>query len=125
MVCLALFFKGTPWRSADLKERPYAQFVEGWEKFERETSGEITCSNLPWCGEAFDFIPKKPLKRLIFRMANPDPAKRITIHEALNDRWVQGIECCCPDTVDTDDNLSTKVRHNHCLPTRKGIFRRK
>lgn len=126
MVCLAIFFKGTLWSSPDPNDRSYAQFVEGWEKFTKETTGEVSCSNLPSCGGGFDFLPNKPLKRLIFRMLNPDPAKRITIHEALNDRWVKGIECCCPDPVDMAGNQeSTKIKHNHCLPSKKGIFRRK
>lgn len=126
MVCLAIFFKGTLWSSPDPNDPPYARFLEGWEKFSKETTGEISCSNMPSCGEGFDFIPKKPLKRLIFRMLNPDPTKRITINEALNDRWVKGIECCCPDPEDMDGNQeSTKIKHNHCLPSKKGIFRRK
>ena len=126
MVCLAMLFKGTLWSSPNPNERSYAQFLEGWEKFTRETTGEISCSSMPSCGEAFDFIPKKPLKRLLFRMLNPDPAKRITIHEALNDGWVKEIECCCPDTVNTDANQeSPRIKHNHCIPSRKGIFSRK
>jgi hypothetical protein len=33
-------------------------------------------------------------------MLNPNPDKRITIHEVINNRWVKNIECCQLESYD-------------------------
>jgi serine/threonine protein kinase len=35
--------------------------------------------------------------KLIYRMLHLDPSKRITMQEALSDKWVQSIEVCNVD----------------------------
>lgn len=72
----------------------------------------------------------------MLRMLHPDPSKRITIHDALNDRWVKSIESCCKDpkelenvvtSIDVADKGSSKLAgkmiiqkmHNHLPPEKK------
>ncbi|KAL1980234.1 hypothetical protein VTN96DRAFT_4439 [Rasamsonia emersonii] len=102
IVCLALFFRGTPWQAARLTDVNYAKFIAGWDNFLlKKPDGIVTETEYPSCGRIFSALPKAALKRLVLRMLHPDPERRITIHDALRDRWVSRIECCCPDPKDT------------------------
>jgi hypothetical protein len=40
------------------------------------------------------------LRRILLQMLNPDPAKRITISEVINNRWVKNVECCQLESYD-------------------------
>lgn len=92
--------------------------------------------NYPSCGMVFNALQKPVLRRLLLRMLHPNPAERLTIDGALNDRWVRSIECCCldpeylprtleySDAMRTDSQIAcqTTLKHNHFPPTKKGIF---
>lgn len=140
IVCLALFFQGTPWQEATRLDPNYLRFLAGWEKFLQENAdGTLDIYNYPSCGRVFNAFPKPPFRRILLQMLQPDPNRRVTIHEVLNDRWVKRIECCCPDPeimrtavkyteVDIDESqLAKKIhfkRHNHCPPNKRGFFPR-
>lgn len=114
----------------------YAKFMAGWDDFLlKKPDGIVTETEYPSCGRIFSALPKAALKRLVLRMLHPDPERRITIHDALGDRWVSRIECCCPDPKDTvkpvnsidaakgSGQLAGQVKvqkvHNHLPPEKR------
>lgn len=132
-----MYFNGNPWPSADSSHRNYARYERGWKRFlDRRPDGVILEEDVPKCGPAFSLIHNSALRRLLLRMLHPDPNMRISIHDALNDRWVNTIECCCVDpsetenivtSIDVADKDSSKLAsrmivqkmHNHFPPTPK------
>lgn len=101
-----MIHKGNPWPSAD-RNNPhenFAKFLKGWEKFcQTHPDGRITSTDqLPHCGPVFTALTKPVLKSLILRMMHPDPVKRISIQEAVKDRWVKQIDCCCVENYDAE-----------------------
>jgi protein-serine/threonine kinase len=100
-----MIHKGSPWTAADRThpDASYAKFLAGWEKFyESHPDGVITGDETPVCGPIFSRLNKTVLKILLLKMLHPDPLKRISIHDALRDRWVKQIDCCCAEGVGTE-----------------------
>ncbi|KAL1957728.1 hypothetical protein VTO42DRAFT_5571 [Malbranchea cinnamomea] len=98
IVYLTLHFGGNLWPAADLKYDNYAAFSRGWDRFlEKNPEGVISDDSYPSCGPAFRALTNVSMKRLVLRMLHPDPSRRITIHDVLNDRHYKSIECCAPD----------------------------
>ncbi|KAH8882477.1 Pkinase-domain-containing protein [Thozetella sp. PMI_491] len=103
IVMINLIFGAPLWQRAELapknpKPHPnYVKLVRGWEKWEAkhsEAEPVITEADYPKV-DAFDFCVKPPaLRRILLQMLNPEPSKRITIPEVLNNRWFKNIECC-------------------------------
>lgn len=51
--------------------------------------------------EAFDYCVNPPvLRRILIQMLNPDPARRPTIEQIANLRWIRAIECCQPESYE-------------------------
>jgi serine/threonine protein kinase len=136
IVCLALFFRGTPWQAAKPEDANYSKFLAGWHKFLlRKPDGIITETEYPSCGRIFSALPKRSLKRLILQMLHPDPGRRIAIRDILEDRWMKTVECCCSESmkvdetdmsIDAADKHSGKLAriklqrmHNHIPPEKK------
>jgi len=134
---MTLYLVGNPWQSASKKEINYAVFLEGWQAF-LDRFGEaapIDESTHPQCGPVFQSLPSHSHRRCILKMLHPDPDQRCSIKEALNDRWVRGIDCCCPEapgaTVGIDvskmgcDRVAAKMRvqakHDHLPPPIKRL----
>ena len=102
---------GNPWQSTSKNEVNYAVFLEGWNAFlDRFEKGEADCSpatatsasiidenTYPQCGPIFNALPSHSQRRCILKMLHPDPDKRCSIRDALNDRWIKGIDCCAPE----------------------------
>ncbi|KAK6542638.1 hypothetical protein TWF694_006581 [Orbilia ellipsospora] len=97
IVYVTLHYGGFPWAEASSSDRMYAAYKVSFDKWlAANPSGVInTESTLPTARIFSDMKP--PLKRLLYRMAHPDPEKRITIEEALSDRWMNNVDCCIPD----------------------------
>ncbi len=132
-------FRGSPWPAAERTYPQHDKFMRGWEVFMAQNpDGLITDDRcLPKCGELFASLDPIALRRLILRMMHPVPEKRISIADALNDRWVKAIECCGRDeddgadanrtTIDATDRRSCKRNakcgfrkmHNHLPPPPK------
>jgi len=98
IVYVTLHYGGFPWNEASSTDRMYAAYKTSFDKWlVNNPSGVITSeSTIPG---ARIFSDMKPcLKRLLYKMAHPDPEKRITIEEAVTDRWINsGVDCCVPD----------------------------
>lgn len=113
---------GNPWQSTSTNEVNYAVFLEGWkaflDRFEKEGDGSTTTpdsasasasvstptpssgideNTYPQCGPIFNALPSHSQRRCILKMLHPDPDQRCSIRDALNDRWIKGIDCCAPD----------------------------
>lgn len=93
---------GNPWQSASQKEVNYAAFMEGWkaflDRFESDSSASIIDENTyPQCGPIFNALSSHSQRRCILKMLHPDPDKRCSIRDVLNDRWIKGIDCCTPE----------------------------
>ena len=131
IVYLTLFHKGYPWPSAEVNQVNYKQFQAGWEKFlAQDPDSRIDEENCPQCGPVISKLPTFSLRRLILKMLHPDPEQRLTIHEAINDRFVRKIECCSRDDrgdfkgIDAAGLASCKAagkmevqkKHNHIPP---------
>lgn len=140
IVLLCMIHKGSPWAAADRNhpDANYAKFLTGWDKFHQtHPDGVISGDEAPVCGPIFSHLGKTVLKVLLLKMLHPDPVKRISIHEALGDRWVKLIDCCCAEDLSTEPvirinaagkdscklagKMSIKKCHHHLPPKESKI----
>ena len=130
-------FGGAPWQAAERRYEQFAKFLRGWDAFTAKHADQIITdeSGCPKCGEIFGFLDSQPMRRLLLRMMHPDPAKRISVTDALNDRWFRKTECCtmddseagCVRTIDVSNmktcmkNAGIKKLHNHLPPATRRL----
>ncbi|KAK7207307.1 kinase-like domain-containing protein [Myxozyma melibiosi] len=100
-------FGGHPFGKADMTDSRYREYVDKLHKFYLKYP-DADFSIPDW--EIFP--PLRMLtpfsngcRKLILRMLEPDPKKRITAQQALNDPFVNRIEVCC-ETGDSDADAS-------------------
>ncbi len=129
-----LFLSASPWQRATKDNLDYAVFAMGWTMFTRRF-GTITIDENchPHCGPIFDALPSDSMRRCSLKMLHPDPDRRCTIKDALNDRWVRTIECCSregaepvPGIIDvskTGCKMKVQPRHDHLPPPIKRLPR--
>jgi protein-serine/threonine kinase len=120
------FNGNTVWHKAEESDPNYKRYSEAWKKWsERNPDGEIrdAANGNPkvsplWTAE---YLGNPALKRLLFKMLNPDPNKRITINEALNASIIKGVECCTPESNDepTPEQKLERTRTGECLLSAK------
>lgn len=100
IVYITLHFTGNPWVQATPDDPRFTAFSSSWDRWlTKNPSGLIRMddNDMPACRIYSEM--RIGLKRLLLRMTHPDPAKRIDIETALNDRFVDGIECCTMDDM--------------------------
>ncbi|KAI8815881.1 kinase-like domain-containing protein [Fimicolochytrium jonesii] len=88
IIYLAMMFQRFPWQSAVASDSNYTEYV---------TSGCKT--------KFFDRLPEGP-RRVLKKMLEPDPERRYTIDECLEDAWVKKIL--------TGGECREKHRHGKC-----------
>ncbi|KAI8957408.1 kinase-like protein [Daldinia sp. FL1419] len=102
VVMLYLIFNANLWEKAQAgltspSQRTYNELVNGWNKINAKKEAhpdEIGDEVYPKV-TAFEYCVKPaPLRRLLLKMLNPDPKKRITMNEVMNNRWMKNVECC-------------------------------
>ncbi|KAK5459433.1 hypothetical protein LTS15_003561 [Exophiala xenobiotica] len=136
---MTMILAGNPWQSASEEEINYSIFLEGWEAFlDRFGDMPIDENSYPQCGPIFNSLPSHSQRRCILKLLHPDPDQRCTVNEALNDRWVKGIDCCSPDTRGAAENnidvtkmgcdkvaarMSVQAKHDHLPPPVKRLPR--
>lgn len=120
IICIAMFVRGTPWKAAESSDGNYARFISGWDKFHADHPGGTIEYDYPACGPVFNIIPSLPLRRLLLKMLDPNPDRRIGMMDILNDRFVRRIECCC---LESEADV-TPVVHNHLPPVKRGVLKR-
>ena len=97
MIYFVIVFSGPLWYST-AREPANKQFLhyitcfEEWQK--KNPSGEMTRDG-PYPRHPVFALLKPSAKKLMYRMLHLDPKKRITIQDALDDKWIQSIEVCC------------------------------
>ncbi len=137
IVFLTMTFCGSPWPSAERSHPFYQKFAAGWDTWlAKQTDGVITddADGMPKCGPIFANLDSPAIKRLMLKMLNPNPDRRILIHDALNDRWVKIIDCCSVEDYGAKEQaidaagskscklaskLGIKKMHNHLPPTKQ------
>ncbi|TGZ78247.1 Pkinase-domain-containing protein [Ascodesmis nigricans] len=100
--CATIFFViqlgGPLWYSTEPTSEQFVKYVKCFRAWEKDhPDGEMTKSGTFPRHPAFQTLNKIAARKLVYRMLHLNPDKRITIHEALNDPWVQGIEVCAVD----------------------------
>lgn len=112
---LTMYFVGNPWQSASKKEVNYALFLEGWQAFlERFQNAPIDENSYPQCGPIFNALPSNSHRRCLLKMLHPDPDQRCSIADALNDRWIKGVDCCSPEGTETTLSTAIDVSKTGC-----------
>lgn len=125
VVMITFIFSGPLWERAVSGQPVYDNLVSGWEKWnkahEDKKEEEIDDDDYPFA-VPFNKIKPAALRKLLVRMLNPDPKKRLSIADVYNHRWIKMIECCQPDSnedqnkgIDATKSASgKKIRcHNH------------
>ncbi|KAI2634726.1 kinase-like protein [Hypomontagnella submonticulosa] len=102
VVMLYLIFNANLWEKAQAglsspTQRTYNELVVGWEKInaKRASNPEEVGKDAYPRVTAFEMCVKPaPLRRILLNMLNPDPKKRITMHDVITNRWMKNVECC-------------------------------
>lgn len=97
IIMVNLIFGGNLWSKASPKDPNYLPLLKGWDDWDEK---HLDAVEPPSEGDyphvlAFDRCIKPPaLRRLLLRMLNPDPSKRVTMADVVNNRWLRNVECC-------------------------------
>ncbi|KAM3485087.1 hypothetical protein MY8738_001555 [Beauveria namnaoensis] len=127
IVMIYLNFGGAIWSRAEPGNTHYDKLVKGWERWYKnhpDPEAVITDTDYPKCLALDVGVNPPALRRILLQMLNPDPAKRITILDVANNRWIKNIECCQVESYDDptlciDATKSTSANnkkifcHNH------------
>ncbi|KAI9676123.1 MAG: hypothetical protein M1817_000868 [Caeruleum heppii] len=126
IVYMTMKFGGSPWPAAETSYVQYGKFVKGWESFFKKHAEQLITdeTGTPKCGELFAYLDSQAMRRLLLRMLHPVPEKRISIHDAVNDRWVKTIDCCSPQDynhVETPGCIDAAGKKSCRLLAKSGI----
>lgn len=95
IIYYAMIFHCVPWEMAHPKNPNFKQFLEeGFDNF-----------------EPFRRLPSKP-RALLKRILDPDPAKRATIEEILEDEWFKEIKICTEVGEDSPSLCKNSLSYN-------------
>ncbi|KAI1392172.1 kinase-like protein [Hypoxylon trugodes] len=101
VVMVYLIFNASLWEKAQdglttPTQTTYNTLVAAWEKVEakKEAKPEETKDAYPKVPAFEMFVKPVALRRLLLNMLNPNPAKRITMHDVITNRWMKSVECC-------------------------------
>ncbi|CAG9949397.1 unnamed protein product [Clonostachys rosea f. rosea IK726] len=137
VVMIYLIFGGAIWpRAQPGINKVYDNLVKGWDKWYKnhpDPDATITETDYPHC-TALDFAVSPPaLRRLMLQMLNPDPSRRISINQVINNRWMKNVECCQAESYDDPTHVIDASKpdaswngprkifcHSHLPPKTKG-----
>lgn len=130
---VALMTAELPWDEACVTKNEYRIFDAAWTTWLDENVKRVPDDlDYPELGRPFKSSFAGPnAARCILRMLHPNPDLRCTISTALNDSFIQRIECCSPLTkwvkfrTGSRGNqlLQKEIVHNH-MPPKKPIHER-
>ncbi|KAI2952198.1 hypothetical protein CAN33_0016760 [Aspergillus niger] len=114
-----LFNLKLAWEVSNMNiDADFYRFISTWMKFRSSR-----CSSLIDWPDIYEWAPgfrpedypSPEIWSLILMMLHFDPERRLTIDQALNDPWVQAIECCSPMELETasTDSFSPLDNHHH------------
>ncbi|KAK1641335.1 kinase-like domain-containing protein [Colletotrichum phormii] len=126
IVMIYVTFGGNIWSRAEVHGNPqYAELLKGWQKWEAkhpEPGSRITESDYPFFNAFDGFVSPPALRRVLLSMLNPNPAKRATISEIANHRWVKNIECCQLENYDDPALLIDATKKGSAQLNTKRVF---
>ena len=120
IVYLTMTLQGSPWSAARISDPSYKRYAGSWVTWlAKHPDGHIHDGpgGAPMPGPIFspECLGSPAVKRLVLKMLDPDPARRITMRDALNSSYVRGIECCSPERCDDDsDDEATGGSQDGC-----------
>ncbi|KAJ8101847.1 kinase-like domain-containing protein [Lipomyces tetrasporus] len=106
IVYFCMTFGGHPFTKADRSDPRYQAYKDTIDEFHKEhpeaNFSSSECEVLP----KFKMLAPFSLscRRLLLRMLDPDPKRRCTIFDAVNDGFVNRIEVCCPTSENDQDS---------------------
>jgi protein-serine/threonine kinase len=127
-------FGGSPWNAANKESEHYVKYKAAWDEWlQTHPDSQITDApdGAPKAGKLWNKLDNPALKRLMLKMLNPDPEKRITIKDVVNSNIVKSTECCTPEDfedpkheIDTScrsglkakSKMRVQKKHNHVPP---------
>ena len=114
IVMIYLTFGGAIWQRAAPGNEHYDALVRGWDKWysKHDADACITDTDYPH-HKAFDLMVSPPaLRRVLLQMLNPDPNKRISMKEVINNRWMKNVECCQLESYDDPSQIIDATKAN-------------
>ncbi|KAF7538328.1 hypothetical protein G7Z17_g12658 [Cylindrodendrum hubeiense] len=136
IIMIYLTFGGAIWSRAEAGNTHYDKLVKGWNNWyakHPESDAAISDTDYPKCYALDVGVTPPALRRLLLQMLNPDPKKRMTIQEVINNRWMKGVECCQVESYDdpalvidatkkdtTKNGVKKIFCHNHLPPKSTG-----
>lgn len=101
VVMVYLIFNANLWQKAEAglstpSQKTYNDLASGWEKIsaKQEVNPEEYKDSYPKILAFECCVNPVPLRRLLLKMLNPDPKKRITMNDVVTNRWMKAVECC-------------------------------
>lgn len=128
---LTLACSGSLWMRPDEEECAYyATFMSGWRTWLEEHGDRVTneTTGYPKCGRFMTMAGPPGMKKIMLKLMHPNPDKRLSVHDALNNPYVKNIKCCSPESLercvfDASTNcksrpMETLYKHNH-IPSKR------
>ncbi|KAK4544772.1 hypothetical protein LTR36_004021 [Oleoguttula mirabilis] len=127
IVYVTLILEGNIWDAAVPESKNYQAYADSWARW----LAKYPDGQMPEGRQLPDFVYKAPnfakkvgdlgSMTLLVSMMNPDPAKRITAHEALECKTVVEFACCQQDGYSDDiKTRQRKANHKNHGPPKKG-----
>ncbi|KAG0645000.1 Serine threonine-kinase HAL4 SAT4 [Hyphodiscus hymeniophilus] len=135
IVMLCMCANGCLWeRAVPGSSALYDDLVRGWQIWNSKhtPTQEISESDYPHVSFFDNHINPPALRRVLLTMLNPDPAKRVTMAQVANNRWLKKVECCQIDSYDDPavmidasklkmcEGMAKVKQHNHLPPHQHG-----
>ncbi len=129
IVFLTMTYSGSPWPSAETNHENYRKFCTGWNAWlSTHPDGIISTDDpddMPKCGPAFGMLESPAIKRLMLRMLNPIPEKRICIQDVVKDRWFKTVDCCSVEDYNVKETGIDAAGKKSCKLASKAIIKKK
>lgn len=117
IVMIYLTFGGAIWSRAERGNLHYDKLVKGWDKWyskHSERDACITDTDYPNCYALDVGVNPPALRRILLQMLNPNPGKRITINDVVNNRWMRNVECCQLESYEEHSQIIDATKKDTC-----------
>ncbi|GAB0133189.1 hypothetical protein EsDP_00001602 [Epichloe bromicola] len=117
IVMIYLTFGGAIWSRAERGNLHYDKLVKGWDKWygkHPECDACITDTDYPNCYALDVGVNPPALRRILLQMLNPDPSRRITVNEVVNNRWMKNVECCQLESYEDQAQMIDATKKDAC-----------
>jgi protein-serine/threonine kinase len=124
IIMIYMTFGGAIWNRAEPGNPIFDKLVKGWDTWYQNHPEDavITDTDYPNCYALDVGVNPPALRRLLLQMLNPNPAKRISIQQVVNNRWMKGVECCQLESYDDPMLLIDATKKDNTKSGGKKIF---